>query len=77
MLFIEAYDNNCDSAYILKRNREMVKSLGKITSSIPNSERHRGLREWPMTIEDIYLGGEEKAIDSINKWKDQIRSELR
>lgn len=76
-LFIEAYDNNWYSAYILKKNREIVKSLGKITSSIPNAERHRELRQWPMTIEDIYLGGEDNAIANINKWKDEIRNELR
>lgn len=76
-LFIEAYDNNWDSAYILKKNREIVKSLGKITSSIPNLERRRELRQWPMTIEDIYLGGEGNAIANINKWKDEIRNQLR
>lgn len=76
-LFIEAYDNNWDSAYILKKNREIIKSLGKITSSIPSSERHRELRQWPMTIEDIYLGGEDNAIANINKWKNEIRNQLR
>lgn len=76
-LFIDAYDNDWDSAYILKKNREIVKSVGKITNPIPNSERKRELRLWSMTIEDIYLGGEKSAIANINKWKDQIRNELR
>lgn len=76
-LFINAYDNDWDSAYILKKNRETVKSVGKITNPIPNSERKRELRLWSMTIEDIYLGGEKSAIANINKWKDQIRNELR
>jgi hypothetical protein len=30
-----------------------------------------------MTIEDIYLGGEQNAIENINKWKEQIRNDLR
>lgn len=76
-LFIEAYDNDWHSAYILKKNREMVKSLGKITNPIPNSERKRELRLWAMTIEDIYLSGEENAIPNVDKWKNQIRNELR
>lgn len=64
-------------AYILKKNREIVKSLGKITSPIPNMERKREPRLWSMTIEDIYLGGENNAIANISKWKDQIRNEFR
>jgi len=76
-LFIEAYDNHWEPAYILKKNREIVKSLNKITNPIPSSERNRELRLWPMTIEDIYLGGENNAIANINKWKDIIRNELR
>lgn len=76
-LFIDAYDNNWDNSYILKRNREIVKSLGKITNNISNNERKRQLKPWSMTIEDIYLGGEENAIENINKWKDQIRNEIR
>ena len=55
----------------------MVKSVGKITNSIPNKERKRELRLWSMTIEDIYLGGEQNAISNINKWKVQVRNALR
>lgn len=76
-LFCDAYDNHWETAYILKKNREIVKNLGKITSSIPNEHRKRNLKLWSMTIEDIYLGGEENAIENINKWKDYIRSELK
>ena len=76
-LFIDAYDNDWDQAYILKKNREIVKTIGKITNPIPNSQRERKLRLWPMTIEDIYLGGEKNAIENINIWKDLIRNELR
>jgi hypothetical protein len=76
-LFTEAYDNNWDTAYILKRNQELVKNIDRVTSHIPNKERVRTLREWPMTIEDIYLGGEEKAIENIIKWKEKIQQELK
>jgi hypothetical protein len=69
--------NDWDSVYILKKNREIVKSVGKITNPIPNMERKRELRLWTMTIEDIYLGGERNAIDNINKWKEHIRNELK
>lgn len=54
-----------------------VKSVGKITNSIPNKERKRELRLWSMTIEDIYLGGEQNAISNINKWKERVRNDLR
>lgn len=76
-LFIDAYDNDWDSAHILKKNREILKSVGKITSPIPNMERKRELRLWPMTIADIYLGGEKNAIDNIAKWKEHIRNDLK
>lgn len=76
-LFTEAYDNNWDTAYILRKNRELVKNIDRVASHIPNKERVRTLREWPMTIEDIYLGGEEKAIENIIKWKEKIRHELK
>ncbi|AOT69478.1 DUF5946 family protein [Geosporobacter ferrireducens] len=75
-LFIDAYDNKWDTPYILKKNREIVKSVGKITNPIPSKERKRKLRLWSMTIEDIYLGGEKNAIVNINKWKEQMRNEL-
>ncbi len=76
-LFIDAYDNDWDTPYILKKNREIVKSVGKITNPISSKERQRELRLWLMTIEDIYIGGEKNAIQNINKWKKQIRNELR
>ncbi|MCX7745268.1 MAG: DUF5946 family protein [Clostridia bacterium] len=76
-LFIDAYDNDWDTPYILKKNREIVKSVGKITNPIPSKERKRELRLWSMTIEDIYSGGEQNAIMNINKWKERIRNELK
>lgn len=76
-LFIDAYDNNWDIVYILKKNREIVKNIGKITNPMPNMERKRDLKSWSMTIEDIYLGGEKNAIENIIKWKEQIIKELR
>jgi hypothetical protein len=75
-LFIDTYDNDWDSAQALKKNRELVKKIGKIANPIPNKERIRKLKTWSMTIENIYLGGEENAIENINKWKKQIRNEL-
>ena len=29
-----------------------------------------------MTIEDIYLGGEQNAIENIKKWKERVRDDL-
>jgi Family of unknown function (DUF5946) len=75
-LFTDAYDNKWDTAYILKKNREAVTNIDKITNPLPTKERKRQLKSWSMTIEDIYLGGEEHAIENILKWKEQIRNEL-
>ncbi|MGN8646265.1 DUF5946 family protein [Gracilibacillus sp. HCP3S3_G5_1] len=75
-LFTDAYDNNWDNAYILKKNRERVTDISKITNPLPNKERKRTLRLWSMTIEDIYLGGETNAVENIIKWKEKIRDEL-
>lgn len=76
-LFIDAYDNNWDTPYILKKNREIVKTMSKITNPVPSNERKRKLKHWSMTIEEIYLGGEQNAIMNINIWKDVIRSEFK
>lgn len=75
-LFKEAYDHGWDNSYILKRNRELITNVGKITNPTPNQDRKRKLKCWSMTIEDIYLGGEKNAIANIVKWKERIRSEL-
>ena len=75
-LFADAYDNDWDTAHILRRNRELVRQIEKITNPIPSKDRKRKLRLWPMTIEDIYLGGEENAIENIKEWRTQIRKEL-
>jgi len=75
-LFIDAYDNNWKTPYILDKNREFAKSVSKISNPVASNERKRELKHWYMTIEDIYLGGEQNAITNINKWKDHIRSEI-
>lgn len=75
-LFIDAYDKGWDTAYILKKNREYAASAGKITNPLPSTERKRQLRQWPMTIEHIYSGGEINAIENIIKWRDTTRNEL-
>ncbi|WP_010272670.1 DUF5946 family protein [Paenibacillus senegalensis] len=75
-LFTEAYDNDWDTPYILKKNRELVSHVGKIANSTPNELRKRSLKQWSMTIEDIYLGGEEQAISNILKWRERVRSEV-
>ena len=76
-LFTEAYDNHWETAYILKRNRELVRNIGKITNPEPNEDRERTFKFWSMTINDIYLGTEERAIENITKWREQIRIELK
>ncbi|MGW9123544.1 DUF5946 family protein [Paenibacillus chitinolyticus] len=75
-LFMDAYDHDWDTAYILKRNRELMKNVDKLTNPLPNKDRQRKLAFWSMTIEDIYLGGEQQAIANIRRWKKQIRHEL-
>lgn len=75
-LFKEAYDHDWDPAYILKRNRELVANVDKLTNPIPNKDRIRTYKSWSMTIEDVYLGGEARAISLLLEWKDRIRTEL-
>ncbi|MFS0724961.1 DUF5946 family protein [Paenibacillus sp. 1P07SE] len=75
-LFKDAYDHKWDTPYILRRNRELVGRIGKITSPIPDQDRVRKFRQWSMTIEDIYLGGEQHAIANIALWKDRVRGDL-
>lgn len=75
-LFTEAYDNEWPTDYILQKNRELVSKINKITNPLPNNKRKRISRNWSMTIEDIYLCGEEHAIEKIKKWKEQVRIDL-
>lgn len=76
-LFVEAYDNNWETPYILKRNRELTTNKPfKITNPTPLAERMRVLRTWSMTVNDVYAAGEMKAIESIKKWRTAIRAEL-
>jgi hypothetical protein len=75
-LFTGAYDHNWDNDYILRKNRELVSKISKITNPLPNDKRKRIYRKWSMTIEDIYINGEKNAINHINKWKDIIRKDL-
>lgn len=75
-LFIDAYDNKWETSYILKTNRERIKSVDKITSPIVSESRKRILFDWSMTIQDVYLNGEENAIVTINQWKEAIRKDL-
>ncbi|SFA89379.1 hypothetical protein SAMN04488072_103115 [Lentibacillus halodurans] len=65
-LFTNAYDNDGDNDYILKKNRERVTHISKITNPLPNKERKRTLR----------LGRRKNAIENIIKWKEKIRDEL-
>lgn len=51
--FVNAYDNNWDMQYSLKKNREIIKPIGKITNPVPSKERKRSLKHWSMTIKDI------------------------
>ncbi|HAS72696.1 MAG TPA: hypothetical protein DCS67_00960 [Clostridiales bacterium UBA8960] len=75
-IFVDAYDNAWDTPHILKVNRERVKLIGKISNPTPSAHRSRKSRKWSMTINDIYLGGEENAIEGLLRWKDTIRREL-
>lgn len=75
-LFKEAYDNDWDTAYILKRNRELAAKVEKITNPLPSNDRKRSYKHWSMTIEDIYVGGENHATANLLKWKERVRNEL-
>jgi hypothetical protein len=76
-LFIKAYDNKWDTDYILRKNKELVSNVGKITNPLPSHKRKRIFRRWSMTIENIYSGGENNAINNINLWKEIIRKDLK
>jgi hypothetical protein len=76
-LFIGAYDNNWDTDYIFRKNKELVSNVGKITNPLPKHKRKRVFRRWAMTIENIYCGGESNAINNINLWKKIIRKDLK
>ncbi|MFU1792971.1 DUF5946 family protein [Paenibacillus azoreducens] len=75
-LFSEAYDHNWDTSYILKKNRELASKVGKIVNPLPSGKRKRILRKWSMTIEDLYIGGEENAINGIKKWRETLRADI-
>lgn len=53
-LFTESYDKEWEVTYILKRNRELVSNIDKITNPVPNKDRRRTFKFWSMTINDIY-----------------------
>ncbi|MFS0839221.1 DUF5946 family protein [Paenibacillus sp. 1P03SA] len=75
-LFIDAYDQDWKTAYILKRNRELMKNIRKLTTALPDQDLKRKPALWSLTIEDIYLGGEQHAIANILRWKERLRHEL-
>ncbi|MGF2144783.1 DUF5946 family protein [Vagococcus fluvialis] len=75
-LFIEAYDNSWDTKYILKKNRQLVKTIKKIRTSLPNENRQRFKREFSMTIENVYSDGEKKAIQNILSWRENLRKDI-
>jgi Family of unknown function (DUF5946) len=76
-LFKSAYDNKWATGYILRKNRELVSNVAKITNPLPSHKRKRVFRRWSMTIESIYSGGENNAINNINIWKETIRKDLK
>jgi hypothetical protein len=76
-LFCDAYDYDWDSSYILEKNREVTsKKNFKIVNPTPFLERVRVLRNWTMTVSDVYAVGETNAIENVKKWRGYIRSEL-
>jgi hypothetical protein len=75
-LFIETYDNSWDTKYILKKNRQLVKTIKKIRTSLPNENRQRIKREFSMTIENVYSDGEKKAIQNILSWRANLRKDI-
>ena len=75
-LFTDAYDNKWPTDYILRKNRQLVSKIDKITNPLPNIKRKCLFKNWSMTIEDIYLGGEENAINNIKEWKKKVRMDL-
>ncbi|MFC0273275.1 hypothetical protein ACFFIX_17860 [Metabacillus herbersteinensis] len=75
-LFIDAYDNEWEIAYILKKNRQFTSRSVKITNPLPLMERERTLKSWEMNINDIYIGGEKAAIENIKEWRNRMRIEL-
>lgn len=44
-LFTNAYDHDWDTAHILKKNRESVTKVGKLTNPLPHHERNHKWKE--------------------------------
>lgn len=76
-LFVEAYDQDWNAAYTLKKNRELIKKISKITNPVSSQNRVRERKDWVMTIGDIYVGGKANAMMNIKKWKDCVRNEVK
>ena len=70
-LFCDAYNENWPLSTILEVNRKTARNL-KIANPLPNAERKRVLVNWPVTISEIYRGGESNAIFNTLLWRDSI-----
>jgi hypothetical protein len=78
-LFCDAYDYNWDNSYILKRNREAAATTNKNVKIVNPTlflQRVRVLREWTITVNDVYAAGEKDVIENVKKWREHIRTEL-
>ncbi|WP_276354056.1 DUF5946 family protein [Cohnella caldifontis] len=77
-IFREAYDRKWNTSEILEATRTFIADKGKfkITNPLPSGERRRLPREWSMTIEDIYRGGERNAAQNVKVWRSRVRREL-
>jgi hypothetical protein len=75
-LFKRAYDEKWNTEMIVQQNREKLKEIPLVVNPVKEIEIPDVRKEWSSTIADIYLDGEEKAIESIKYWRDCVRKEM-
>lgn len=78
-LFCDAYEYNWETPFILKKSRELISTKYKdikIINPIPFLERERILKQWTITVSDVYSGGEKNAIENVLKWRISLRNQL-
>ncbi|MDF2556775.1 MAG: hypothetical protein K0R71_603 [Bacillales bacterium] len=74
-VFIEHLDNNLPISEIRKRMGKANEGTNRVLKK--EHEREMVLRNWPMTIDKVYIPGQpEGAAQRVRDWAKSIRSEL-
>lgn len=73
--YIDHLDNNLPVDEIRRRVARIAE--GRVKVLVPEAERHPMLRQWPMTIADVYISDQPTgAADRVKAWATSIREEL-